>query len=132
MDEVVVLDAVAIAAAAQDARVRAGGSSDAARAVLLTYAAELDDIAEAAVALDQHENEIDHQLRWWADRAAALESELTGNPADDVDLVRELALYRGRISGAHTMRRHYAQQRNALVARQRLADRTCAEGLAEA
>jgi hypothetical protein len=99
-------------------------------AQLLSYADELDEIAEAAVLLDQHEHEIEHQLRWWGERAAQLEGQLTGHPADDVDTVRELALYRGRMSGASTMRRHYAEQRSALLARHRAADGLCAAGLA--
>ncbi|MEZ5190122.1 MAG: hypothetical protein R2717_04035 [Schumannella sp.] len=40
---------------------------------------------------------------------------LTGHPIDDFETIRELALYRGRISGALTMRRHYAEQRTALL-----------------
>src|SRR5690606_17519971 len=108
-------------------RARTGrGLPDAAHAWLDEYARELDEIAEAAVALDQHDHEIEHQLRWWGDRVHALEAQLTGNPADDVDVVRELALYRGRISGARTMRGHYAQQRAALVERHRRADARCA------
>lgn len=158
MDEFVVLDAVGVAAIARAARDVHGLPNDEARdaAVQLLpepiaehvrrlaaatlpspardalhdYASELDDIAEAAVALDQHENEIDHQLRWWTERAVALENALTGHPGDDVDVVRELALYRGRISGAHTMRRHYTQQRHALLARHLHADTACAAGLA--
>jgi hypothetical protein len=158
VDEVVVLDAVGVAAtarAARDVRHGEGGGMDAALQLLPeaiaehvrrlaaadplpspahdalhAYATELEDIAEAAVALDQHENEIEHQLRWWTDRAGALESSLTGHPGDDVDIVRELALYRGRISGAHTMRRHYTQQRRALLARHVSADTACAAGLA--
>lgn len=161
MSEVVLLDAVSVASIARAARdLEAGADSEAAAiaaqmlpdivaealhphlgdrplseaacAALLGYAVELDDIAEAAVSLDQHENEIDHQLRWWDDRALVLEESLTGNARDDVDVVRELALYRGRISGAHTMRRHYAEQRGALVARHVHADAECAAHLARA
>jgi hypothetical protein len=58
-----------------------------------------------------------------------LEAQLTGHPADDIDTVRELALYRGRISGARTMRRHYAEQRAALAERHREADGECARRL---
>ncbi len=146
MSEIVVLDAVSVATIARAARDgdpqmlpdavaaevrRLGGPQTAATtAHLLSYAEELDEIAEAAVVLDQHENEIEHQLRWWGERAQALESRLTGHPADDVETVRELALYRGRISGAHTMRRHYVQQRSALVERHRTADALCAAALA--
>lgn len=153
MAELVVLDAVSVATIARAARnlcsadaepslevlpeVVASAIGDRSavdftddhRTHLNAYATELDEIAEAAVALDQHEHEIEHQLRWWGDRAAALEDRLTGHPGDDVDIVRELALYRGRISGATTMRRHYAEQRNALVARHRSADQRCAEAL---
>lgn len=161
MSEVVLLDAVSVASIARAARdLEAGAEPEAAAvaaqmlpdtvadalrvhldarplnetacAALLAYAVELDDIAEAAVSLDQHENEIDHQLRWWDDRALVLEESLTGNAGDDVDVVRELALYRGRISGAHTMRRHYAEQRGALVARHLRADAECAAHLARA
>ena len=158
MDEIVVLDAVGVAAIARAARDVGAGADDGldaalqmlpepiaehvrrlaaadalpspASGVLHDYATELDDIAEAAVALDQHENEIDHQLRWWTERTQALEGSLTGHPGDDVDIVRELALYRGRISGAHTMRRHYTQQRQALLTRHLHADTVCAAGLA--
>jgi hypothetical protein len=161
VSEVVLLDAVSVASIARAARDLEAGAdpeaavvaaqmlpdavaealhphlggqrlSDAACAALLGYATELDDIAEAAVSLDQHENEIDHQLRWWDGRVVVLEESLTGNPGDDVDVVRELALYRGRISGAHTMRRHYAEQRGALVARHLRADAECAAHLARA
>ena len=146
MSEIVVLDAVSVATIARAARdadpqmlpdavaaeVRRLGEAETGGMAehLLVYADELDDIAEAAVTLDQHENEIDHQLRWWGERAEALESRLTGHPGDDVETVRELALYRGRISGAHTMRRHYVQQRSALVDRHLAADLLCAAALA--
>lgn len=117
------------AVAAEVRRLRDAGAY-AMAAHLMAYAEELDDIAEAAVALDQHDHEIEHQLRWWGERAEALESRLTGHAADDVETVRELALYRGRISGAQTMRRHYAQQRSALLERHRIADLLCATALA--
>lgn len=146
MSEIIVLDAVSVATIARAARdadpqmlpdavaaeVRRLGEAetDDMAEHLRSYAEELDEIAEAAVTLDQHENEIEHQLRWWGERAAALESRLTGHPGDDVETVRELALYRGRISGAHTMRRHYVQQRSALVQRHRAADLVCAAALA--
>jgi hypothetical protein len=130
VDELVVLDAVGVAARAQESRDRADATEPPARTVLREHAVELDDIAEAAVLLDQHEHEIEHQLRWWQERADTLEAALTGNAADDVDTVRELALYRGRISGALTMRRHYAEQRSALVARLARADADCAARLA--
>jgi len=156
VSEVVVLDAVGVAMVARAVRdVRAGsgvhgeprwevlpedvttvlrtrlarGIDDACRAHLDDYARELDEIAEAALALDQHEHEIDHQLRWWGDRVRTLEGQLSGHPADDVDVIRELALYRGRISGATALRAHYAQQRAALVDRNRRADARCAEQL---
>lgn len=158
MSEIVVLDAVSVATIARAVRdlcdstrksapvpleimpetvadaVRACGEpplSEARREVLRRYATELDEIAEVAVSLDQHEHEIEHQLRWWGERADALQARLTGHPGDDVDTVRELALYRGRMSGATTMRRHYAQQRVALVERHRRADALCAEQLTE-
>jgi hypothetical protein len=146
VSEIVVLDAVSVATIARAARdadaemlpdavaaeVRRLGDVRHPRmtAHLVTYADELDEIAEAVVLLDQHEHEIEHQLRWWGERAAQLEAQLTGHPADDVDTIRELALYRGRMSGASTMRRHYAEQRIALLARHRAADGLCAAGLA--
>lgn len=145
MDEMVVLDAVNVATIARAARDLPDGPCpeldllpeplaaelrkrtsgpllSTIRDVLREYAGELDEIADAAVLLDQNDHEIEHQLRWWGDRAVVLEARLTGNPADDVDTVRELALFRGRISGAHTMRKHYHQQRTALVGRHRAAD----------
>lgn len=103
----------------------------AARDALLQYALELDQIAEAALALDQHDNEIEHQLRWWEERARDLESALTGHPGDDAETARELALYRGRISGALTMRKHYGEQRRALLLQHLRADAVCAVVLSE-
>jgi hypothetical protein len=146
VSDFVVLDAVSVATIARAARdtdasmlpdavaaeVRRLGDQrreDAAEH-LNRYADALDEIAEAAVSLDQHDHEIEHQLRWWDERAQVLEAQLTGHPGDDVDTQRELALFRGRISGAHTMRRHYVEQRTALVARHRSADDACALGLA--
>lgn len=125
------LDAVAVAALAQSTRARARGAGGAAAEVLHGYASELDEIAEAAVQLDQKEHEIEHQLRWWADRIRQLEAALTGHPADDMDTSRELALYRGRVSGAETLRKHYIEQRRALLARHTVADAACAAQLAE-
>ncbi|MGN6503162.1 MAG: hypothetical protein ACTHKX_09740, partial [Pseudolysinimonas sp.] len=122
MDEVVVLDAVAVAALAQATRDRAREADPAAADVLHGYAAELDDVAEAAVQRDQKEHEIEHQLRWWADRIRQLEAALTGHPADDMDTSRELALYRGRVSGAQTLRKHYVEQRRALLQRHTAAE----------
>jgi hypothetical protein len=146
VSEIVVLDAVSVATIARAARdadpqmlpdavaaeVRRLGDADPGEVTphLVSYADELDEIAEATLTLDQHENEIEHQLRWWGERAQILEARLTGSPADDVETVRELALFRGRISGATTMRRHYVQQRSALIDRHRLADRMCAAALA--
>lgn len=146
MSEIVVLDAISIATIARAARdadpemlpdavaaeVRrlADAASPGTAAHLRTYADELDEIAEAALLLDQHEHEIEHQLRWWGDRVTQLQAQLTGDPVDDVETMRDLALYRGRMSGASTMRRHYAEQRVALLARHRAADGVCAEGLA--
>ena len=92
---------------------------------LIRYAVELDEIAEAAVSLDQRENELDHQVRWWVERVEVLESQLTGDPAADIETGRELALFRGRISGAHAMQRHYVQERLALVDRHDTADAAC-------
>jgi hypothetical protein len=150
-DEIVVLDAVGVAMIARTARdlttaddpgvlpdivaaqFRGRGAvplTEEERAALLEYATQLDEIAEAAVMLDQHEHEIEHQLRWWGDRADVLEGRLTGHPVDDIETVRELALFRGRISGAQTMRRHYAEQRAALLRRHRTADAECARRLA--
>jgi hypothetical protein len=99
-------------------------------AVLTSYADELDEIAEAAVSLDKHDHEIEHQLRWWDDRVEKLQSQLNGHPGDDQETARELALFRGRVSGAQTMRRHYAQQRSALLSRHHRADADCAGALA--
>jgi hypothetical protein len=153
VNEIVVLDAVSVAAIARTARDLTRADSDTgifpdavadsiraltdadltadARAVLLAYAIELDEIAEAAVLLDQHEHEIEHQLRWWGERAAVLETGLTGHPGDDVEVIRELALFRGRISGAQTMRRHYVEQRAGLLRRHLAADGACARLLRE-
>ena len=97
---------------------------------LARYADALDEIAESATTIDQLDHEIEHQLRWWGERAESLEAQLTGHPADDADTTRELALFRGRISGAHTMRRHYQQQRKALVESHESADAACAAALA--
>lgn len=125
------LDAVAVAALAQSTRERAREAATRAAAVLHGYAAELDEIAEAAVQLDQKEHEIEHQLRWWADRIRQLEAALTGHPADDMDTSRELALYRGRVSGAETLHKHYVEQRRALLHRHTAADAACTAALAE-
>lgn len=152
-DEIVVLDAVSVAMVARVARDLSAADGDLAllpdviatelrtlghaeltpsqRACLVAYAVELDEIAEAAVLLDQHEHEIEHQLRWWDDRVGALEERLTGHPVDDIETARELALFRGRISGAQAMRRHYAQQRAALARRHGDADAGCARRLAK-
>ncbi len=97
---------------------------------LTRYAGELDEIAEAALSLDQREHELEHQLRWWAERIAELETQLTGDSADDIEIGRELALFRGRISGAHAMQRHYTQERAALADRHDRADAACAAELA--
>lgn len=131
VDEVVVLDAVAVAGLAQATRDRAREAEPAAAEVLHRYASELDEIAEAAVQLDQKEHEIEHQLRWWADRIRQLEAALTGHPADDMDTSRELALYRGRMSGAQTLRKHYIEQRRALLERYTAADAACEAALGE-
>ena len=100
------------------------------QAALTRYAVELDEIAEAALSLDQRENELDHQLRWWGERIAELESEGSGDEPSEAK--RELALFRGRISGAHAMQRHYAQERAALVGLHEEADAACAAQLAGA
>ena len=100
------LDAVAVTALAQSTRSRAREVAAVPAQVLHGYAAELDEIAEAAVQLDQKEHEIEHQLRWWAERIRQLEAALTRHPADDMDTSRELALYRGRVSGAETLDAH--------------------------
>ncbi|MEO5920441.1 MAG: hypothetical protein ABIQ01_04785 [Pseudolysinimonas sp.] len=113
-------------------RIRSGTrpSADPPLAALTSYAAELDDIAEAVLSLDQREHELEHQLRWWAERIVELQAQLTGEPATDIETGRELALFRGRISGAHAMQRHYAQERAALADRHDLADAACATELA--
>ena len=119
----------AVAAAVQ--RIRDTGRVDLARVqrILTGYAGELDEIAEGVLSLDQHEHELEHQLRWWGERETELQALLTGLPADDVEASRELALFRGRISGAHAMLRHYTQQRRALADRHDEADAGCAAGL---
>jgi hypothetical protein len=99
-------------------------------AVLTRYAVELDEIAEAVLSLDQREHELEHQLLWWAERITVLETQLTGDAAADLEIGRELALFRGRISGAHAMQRHYTQERAALVQRHDDADAACATELA--
>ena len=96
---------------------------------LSRYAAELDEIAEAALSLDQREHELEHQLRWWGERITELEAQLSGDAAGDLEVGRELALFRGRISGAHAMQRHYTQERAALVDRHDGADAACAAEL---
>jgi hypothetical protein len=98
---------------------------------LIRYAVELDEIAEAALSLDQREHELDHQVRWWMERVQLLESQLTGDQAADIEIGRELALFRGRISGAHAMQRHYVQERLALVDRHDTADAACVAELTE-
>ena len=128
MTELIVLDAVDVATTAQAARDAAAGSPKAAPA-LIRYAVELDEIAEAAVSLDQREHELEHQVRWWAGRIAVLESRLTGDIAADVETGRELALFRGRVSGAHAMLRHCVQERVALIDRHGIADAACASEL---
>jgi hypothetical protein len=97
---------------------------------LARYATELDEIAEAVLSLDQREHELEHQLRWWTERTEELESQLTDRVAVDVETGRELALFRGRISGARAMQRHYTQERAALADRHDSADQTCAADLA--
>ena len=129
MSETIVLDAVSVATSAAAARDAAAASPDRAP-TLIRYAVELDEIAEAAVSLDQREHELDHQVRWWVERVELLESQLTGDPAADIETGRELALFRGRISGAHAMQRHYVQERLALVDRHDTADAACAAELA--
>ena len=99
-------------------------------AVLTRYAAELDEIAEAVLSLDQREHELEHQLRWWAERITELEPQLTGDSAADIEVGREIALFRGRISGAHAMQRHYSQERASLADRHDVADAACAAELA--
>lgn len=99
-------------------------------AALSRYATELDDIAEAAISLDQREHELEHQLRWWGERIDELEHQLTGEGAGEIEIVRELALFRGRVSGAHAMQRHYTQERAALADRHDSADAACAAELA--
>ena len=51
-------------------RIRAARASSTtpSTATLTRYAGELDEIAEAVLSLEQRENELDHQLRWWAER----------------------------------------------------------------
>jgi len=103
---------------------------DPTQATLIRYAVELDEIAEAVVSLDQREHELEHQLRWWAERITVLQDQLTGDAAADIETGRELALFRGRISGAHAMQRHYLQERAALADRHDIADAACASELA--
>lgn len=153
MTEIIILDAVNVATIARAARDAAAGfnsqvgiasstlsmlpddvsavltridaPTDGAVETLLTgYAVELDEIAEAVVSLDQREHELEHQLRWWGERISELE------PLADGESRRELALYRGRVSGAHAMQRHYQQERIGLFDRLEVADATCASELA--
>jgi hypothetical protein len=128
MTELIVLDAVSVATTARAARDAAAASPDTAPA-LIRYAIELDEIVEAAVSLDAREHELEHQVRWWSERIAVLESQLTGDIATDAETGRELALFRGRVSGAHAMQRHYVQQRVALIDRHDIADAACASEL---
>lgn len=105
-----------VAARAALAREAAERAADPGRATELhAYALALDEIAASITFLDRHDLEVRHQLGWWATRVEELERELAASAADPL-IVRELALFRGRISGAQAMVRHYQAERDALAA----------------
>ena len=89
------------------------GASDAHRHVRLKLGAK-DDLEGFGV-LARCDLEVRHQLGWWTTRVDELERDLAASAADPL-IVRELALFRGRISGAQAMVRHYQAERDALSA----------------
>lgn len=108
------IDAVAARATlAREAAERADSAGDATE--LQAYASALDEIASSITFLDRHDLEVRHQLGWWTTRVEELERERAASTADPL-IVRELALFRGRISGAQAMVRHYQAERDALAA----------------
>ncbi|HWH26195.1 MAG TPA: hypothetical protein VNT53_06065 [Pseudolysinimonas sp.] len=60
--------------------------------------------------LDRQEREIRYQLARWQARLADLEAASSHGPG----VAREIALFRGRVSGAQAMLRHYGHQRAEL------------------
>ncbi|CAN5151166.1 hypothetical protein BH11ACT3_BH11ACT3_22050 [soil metagenome] len=80
------------------------------------YALALDEIAASLTFLDRHDLEIEHQLGWWTVRLDELAREAAAVTATDSVIDREMALFRGRISGAQAMLRHYQAERDALAA----------------
>jgi len=111
----VALEVEAVAAHAARARETAERSGDPdAGAELHSYAVVLDEISTSLAFLDRHDLEVRHQLGWWTARVEELERQLAASPSDTV-IVRELALFRGRISGAQAMVRHYQAERDALA-----------------
>lgn len=85
------------------------------------YCSELDEIAEAVRALDERERELRAELSWWAERIEQLEKSSGAG--------REIALFRGRMSGAQAMLRHYGHERRTLLQRHRSADERCTAAL---
>jgi hypothetical protein len=80
------------------------------------YALALDEIASSVTFLDRHDLEIDHQLGWWTVRLDELGRDSAAADGSDPVIDREMALFRGRISGAQAMLRHYQAERDALSA----------------
>jgi hypothetical protein len=112
----VALEVEAVAAHAARARSVGAQSTGETSVDLLAYADALDEIASGVAFLDRHDLEVRHQLGWWATRVEELERDLAGSADSDPIIVRELALFRGRISGAQAMVRHYQAERDALGA----------------
>jgi hypothetical protein len=101
------------------ARVRAAnsGALDAqAASELEAYVLALDEIAASVTFLDRHDREIEHQLGWWTVRLEELARDSAAAQGGDSLIEREIALFRGRISGAQAMLRHYQAERDALEA----------------
>ena len=108
------IDAVAARAVlARDTAERTETAGDATE--LEAYASALDEIGASITFLDRHDLEVRHQLGWWITRVEELDRDLAASAADPL-IVRELALFRGRISGAQAMVRHYQAERDALSA----------------
>lgn len=99
---------------------------------MASYCGELEVIADSLVTLDERRLELDGQVACWAQRIAQLEAQKRGaaggTAADHV--VREISLLLGRISGAQSMTRHYAHERDGLAARYEVAHRRCSSALA--
>src|SRR5882757_8423276 len=112
----IALEVEAVAAHAARARSAAALSTGDAGVDLLAYADALDEISSSIAFLDRHDLEVRHQLGWWSTRVDELERDLAASADSDPVIVRELALFRGRISGAQAMVRHYQAERDALGA----------------